>query len=345
MRARHWILVPALLMLIGNPLQARETVNISLFSWPGYAFWFIAQEKDLVPELDLNIRIIEDPYDSFALMSAGRLDVTSSTIEYGPIAADQDAPIEVVAYTNPSYGVDKIILAPGVDGPDDLIGESIAVMVGGLQQIMVGIWLEEHGIGIDEVEFSNLIMDDAIGAMVGGSVAAGQFWQPYAREVLEIYPDATVAASSSEDYWIETGLLADGMYMGSHFTAERPEVASKTMEAYFRAVAFWKENPEEGNRIIADALGFSVEDVEMIIGDDGETREGGIHVFDRDQAARFMGLMEGDPPLGLGHGQMLSHWELTSDWWQRFGLVDEVFSAEETINFGVMERMLEEWED
>ena len=65
-----------------------QTVKISLFSWPGYAFWFIAKEKNLGPELNLDIVIIEDPYESFAQMAAGKLDVTSSTVEYGPVAAD-----------------------------------------------------------------------------------------------------------------------------------------------------------------------------------------------------------------------------------------------------------------
>ncbi len=338
---RHFLmLLMAFVLLSMQNLHARETVRISLFSWPGYAFWFIAQDQDLVPELDLDIRIIEDPYDSFALMASDNLDVTSSTIEYGPIAADQGLPIEVVAYTNPSYGVDKIILAPGVSSVEEVVGERIAVMVGGLQQIMVGIWLEDNDINIDEVEFANLIMDDAIGAMVSGSVAAGQFWEPFAREVLDIFPNATVAATSSEDYWIETGLLGDGMYMRSGFIEDDPELAALTMDAYFKAVEFWKENPTEGNQIIADALSFSVEDVELIIGSDGNTREGGIHVFDRNEAARFFGLMPGEPPLGLSNGQMHEHWDLTSTWWERFGLIESIYSSDEGINFSVMENML-----
>ena len=65
---------------------ATDKVNISLFSWPGYGFWFIAKEKNLAPDLDMNITIIEDPYESFSLMSAGTLDVTSSTVEYSGTA-------------------------------------------------------------------------------------------------------------------------------------------------------------------------------------------------------------------------------------------------------------------
>ncbi|MGM0450705.1 MAG: ABC transporter substrate-binding protein [Pseudomonadota bacterium] len=339
-------IVPSLLtaLMIGvsaSTATAEERVDISLFSWPGYGFWFIAEEKDLAPELDLNITMIEDPYESFGMMSAGQLDVTSSTVEYGPIAAEEDVPVRLVSYTNPSYGVDKIILRPGYETAEDLKGESVAVLEGGLTQIFMAIWLEDNGVAFDEVEYRNLIMDDAVSAMIGGNVAAGEFWEPFGSQLLEIMDGAKVAATSSEDYWIETALLGDGMYMGEHFIEERPDVAARTMDAYFEAVAFWKENPEEGNRIIAEGLGFDVEDVEQVIGATGETKKGGIHIFSRDQAARFMGLMEGEPPLGLSNGQIHDHWKLTSTWWEKFGLISEVRDTDAGTEFSVMETMLE----
>ena len=52
-------------------------------------------------DYELDITIIEDTYESFAAMNAGKLEVTSSTVEYGPIAAEQNIPIKLVAYTNP----------------------------------------------------------------------------------------------------------------------------------------------------------------------------------------------------------------------------------------------------
>ena len=108
--------------VVEPPVTAKESVRVSLFSWPGYGFWFIAKEKNLVPELDLDIRIIEDPYESFGLMSAGQLDITSSTVEYGPIAVDKNVPIKLVTYTNPSFGTDKIILRPEIASPAELVG-------------------------------------------------------------------------------------------------------------------------------------------------------------------------------------------------------------------------------
>ena len=317
------LLACALTLLFSGGAQAVEKVRVSLFSWPGYGFWFIAKEKNLVPELALDIQIIEDPYQSFALLSAGQLDVASSTAEYGPIAHAQNVPIKFVAYTNPSYGTDKIILAPGIKGAKDLVGKQVAVMEGGLTQIYMGMWLERNGVGIDQVKFSNLIMDQAVGAMVGGAVAGGEFWEPFGSQVLATMPGATVAAESSDPSWSSTGLLGDGMYMGSAFLDKRPQAAVLAMRAYFAAVDWWRANPVEGNRIIAKAIGFSADDVARIIGADGKPLKGGIAIFDRTEAARFMGLAEGPLPLELRNGQIADHWRIVSEWWVRFGLIKQ----------------------
>ena len=300
----------------------KEKVKVSLFSWPGYGFWFIAKEKNLVPELELDIQIIEDPYESFGLMSAGQLDITSSTVEYGPIAVDKNVPIKLVTYTNPSYGTDKIILRPEINSAKDLVGKKIAVLEGGLTQIFMGIWLEENGVAIDQVQFVNVIMDEAVGAMLGSDVAAGEFWEPFGSKVLDSMPGAKVVAISSDEKWIKTALLGDGMYMTSKLLEERPKAAELAMEAYFAAVDWWKANPAEGNAIIAKAIQFELSDVEKVIGKDGSIYKGGIWVFSKEEAGRFMGLIPGDLPLGLSNGQIQEHWKTTNEWWIKFGQVD-----------------------
>lgn len=311
----------------------KNKVRVSLFSWPGYGFWFIAKEKNLAPTIDWDIQIIEDPYESFAQMSAGRLDVSSSTSEYGPIAADAKTGIKFVAYTNPSTGTDKIILAPGYEKASDLKGKSVAVLEGGLTQIFMAMWLEKNGAAFDSVKYLNLIMDDAVAAMVSGTVAAGEFWEPFGSQVLSSLKGSTVVASTREEEWLSTGLMGDAMYMSDAFLEKQPEVAAAAMKAYWDAVDWWRKNPEEGNAIIAKAIGFEVSDVEEVIGKGGEPLSSGIYVFGLPDAARFMGVLPGNPPLGLENGQMQKHWATTSEWWKKFGLCSEIHPIEAGVSF------------
>jgi len=319
----------------------KEKVKLSLFSWPGYAFWFVAKEKNLVPGLELDIAIIEDPYESFAQMTAGQLDVTSSTVEYGPIAADQGVPLKMVTYTNPSYGTDKIIFGPDVQTAADLKGKQVAVLEGGLTQIYMGIWLEENGVKFDEVKYTNVIMDDAVAAMVSGSVVAGEFWEPFGSKVLSTLPGSKVMATSKDPYFKKTALLGDGMYMSAKFLKERPEAAKLVMQAYFEAVKYWKENPKEANEIMAKGLGFSVADVELVLGKDGSATDGGIYPFDLAEAAKFMGVMDGDPPFGTNN-EITRHWDLTTEWWLKFGMVKKAYPMEAGIDLAPIKAVVSE---
>ena len=319
----------------------KEKVRISIFSWPGYGFWFLAKEKNLAPDLDLDIRIIEDPYESFALMKAGRLDATSSTIEYGPLAAESGHPAGIVTFANLSYGTDRIIVRPEVDQPADLKGEQVAVLEGGLSQIYMGIWLEQNGMKFDAVKYVNLIMDDAAAAMIGGNVAAGEFWEPFGSQVLKIVGDARVVAQSKEPFWLKTALLADTCYFHEDFIAERPEVAAKTLKALYDAIDYWSKNTEEANRIIAENLQFPVADVEAVIGTNGRFKEGGLYVYDLDQAARFMGVMDGEPPHGQSNGQIVDHFKLTNEWWKKFGLVEKTHDPSAGIDTSVIRKVVE----
>ena len=167
------------LWMAGPALSAKEEVRIAGLTWPGYGFWYIAKEKGLAPDLDISYQAIEDPFQTFSLATAGRLDVVSSTIEFAPIATAEGMPVKLVAYGNISYGTDKIVVAPGIESAGDLVGKKVAVLEGGLAQLYMAIWLEQNGVAYDQVEYVNLIMDDAASAMIGGDVAAAEFWDPF----------------------------------------------------------------------------------------------------------------------------------------------------------------------
>lgn len=316
------VLIAALAaVMLALPAAATEKVRISLFSWPGYGFWFVIKEKNLAPNLDLDIQIIEDPLQSFGMMTAGQLDVISSTSEFGPIAVEQDMPVRLIALANLSYGTDQIIVAKDINSPADVAGKKVAVMVGGLQQIMVGQWLQDGGVDPKNVEYVNVIMDDAAAAMTGGDIAAGELWEPYASQVLSGLDGARQATNSRDEKWLKTGLLADALYMNADFVRDHHAAAVELLGALYKAVDFWKSNPAEANQIIADGLKFQIADVEEVIGKDGSGTDAGLYPYTFLEAARFCGSAPGDPPFGQSNGGIFEHWKLVNKWWIRFELV------------------------
>jgi NitT/TauT family transport system substrate-binding protein len=297
--------------------SAAEPVNISGLTWPGYGFWFIAKEKGLAPDLDLSYQRIEDPNQSFNLLTAGQVDVVSSTIEFTPIGVENGMPLKLVA----SYGTDKIIAAPKIETAEDLKGKDVAVLEGGLAQIFMAMWLEKNSVDFQAVTYKNLIADDAMGAMVDGTVKAGEFWEPYATTLLTSLPGSKVLADSKDPYWTKQALIADAVFMNSDFIAKRHDVALKVMKALYDSIAWWKKNPGEGNEIIAKGMDMKLPDVELVLGKNGTGLDGGLYVYDFMETARFCGVAPGEPPFQQTNGQMKDHFALLNTWWKRFGLI------------------------
>lgn len=315
---------------------AAEKVRIAGFTYPAYGFWMLAQEKGLAPDLEIEYQAIEDPFQTFSLATTGQLDVVSNTIEFAPISAAENMPVSLVAYANISYGVDKIIMAPGFSKASDLVGKKVAVLEGGLTQLYVAIWLEQNGVGYDQVEYVNLIMDDAVAAMLGGDVAAAEFWEPFADQVLNSGQNVRLVAQSKEDFWLENALLADGVYMTNAFIETRRDVAVKTMKALYDAIEWWRENPTEGNQIIANALKIPVSDVELVLGKDGTGKDGGAYPYTFIEAAQFCGSAPGNPPFGQKNGQIEHLWRFTNEWWIKFGLMSKEIDPVEGINCSLL---------
>ena len=149
----------------------------------------------------------------------------------------------------------------------------------------------------DQVEYVNLIMDAAAWAMIGGDVAAAEFWDPFGPQVLESRPETRLAAQSREAFWLENALIADAVFMNSDFIEQRSEVAQKTLQA--------------------------LDDVVMVIGADGTGKDGGLYPYGFLEAARFCGAAPGEPPFGQSNGQIEDHWRMTNEWWIKFGQMSE----------------------
>jgi len=315
---------------------AAEQVRIAGLTWPGYGWWYIVKAKNLAPDLDISYQAIEDPFQSFALLSSGQAEIVSSTAEFGPIGASQNMPVRLAAYGNASHGTDKIILRPDIKEPAQLKGQKVGVMVGGLPQIMMGIYLEKNGLPFDSVEYVNVIMDQGAAAMISGTVAAAQLWEPFATQTLEAVKGARVVASTADQEWASDGLIADAHFVNAEWVAKKRETAIKAFKAMYDAIAWWKKNPTEGNKIIADGMKMSVADVELVIGKDGTGLDSGLYPYTFLEAARSCGAAPDDPPFGQKNGQLFEHFKLTNSWWVKFKLVKEMYDPSKAIDCSIL---------
>lgn len=326
----------ALLLGGGTSFASADTVNVGVcVSWPGYAMLEVARQKDLIPGHDLNITIFEDPLGGHAALAAGQLDVYGCTADYTPLTVDRGTDVVNVAFLNPSYGVDHVILSPGIE-PADLPGKKVAAPQAYIGQLLMGIWLDSVGITPDQVEWVNLNADEAVGPMMSDDLAAAYMYEPWISKVLEAKPGAKSIANTAEPEILKTGIFMDALYMNKNFIAEKRDVALDVLKARWEGLGYWNQHTAETNALLAEFLQWPAEDIGYVIGTDGKSFEGGIYMMDFDESARICGVLDGDGPFGMANGSMADSIALTNDWWIKLGLMENKVDAAAGIDCSLM---------
>ncbi|MFK7746576.1 MAG: ABC transporter substrate-binding protein [Roseobacter sp.] len=317
-----------------------DEINVGLcVSWPGYAMLQVAAENGLLPDHELNITIFEDPLGGHAALAAGQLDVYECTADYTPLIADRGTDVVNVAFTNPSYGVDHVILAPEIEA-NDVVGKKVAAPQAYIGHLLMGIWLDTIGVTPDQVEWVNLNADEAVGPMLSGDLAAGYMYEPWISKVLEASPGSKSAVDTGDADVLQTGIFMDAMYMNTNFIAENRDVALEILKARWDGVGHWNQNVEPTNAALAEFLQWPAEDIGFVIGTDGKSFEGGIYMFDFDESARICGVLEGDGPFGMTNGSMVASATLTNEWWVKLGLMDKTVDVSAAIDCSLMADLL-----
>ncbi|MEQ8931888.1 MAG: ABC transporter substrate-binding protein [Silicimonas sp.] len=340
-RVKTTAIAVATLTAASGGAMAAETINVGLcVSWPGYAMLEIAQQKGLAEGYEINSVIFDDPLGGHAALAAGQIDIYECTGDYTPLAIERGTGVVNVGFANPSYGVDHIILAPGVTA-ENIEGKSIGAPQAYIGQLQMGVWLDSIDVPFDSVEWVNLLADEAVGPMLSGDLAAAYLYEPWITKVMDNLPGSSSAVDTGEDWMLQTGIFTDVIYMNGDFIANRRDAALDMLKARYEAVGWWNENTEEGNQLMSEFLRWPLTDVESVIGTNGKYLEGGIYMYDFDESAQLCGAMEGEPPFGIGNGSIEKVITTINEYWVRIGLMTEVQDASKGVDCSLMEELVE----
>jgi NitT/TauT family transport system substrate-binding protein len=330
----------ALLVGGGAGAAAADTVNVGIcVSWPGYAMLKVAADNDLVGGHELNFTIFEDPLGGHAALAAGQIDVYGCTADYTPLIVDRGTDVVNVAFMNPSYGVDHVILAPDTTVAG-LPGNKVAAPQAYIGQLLMGLWLDSEGITPDQVEWVNLNADEAVGPMMSDDLSAAYMYEPWISKVLQAKPGAKSVVDTSDPDMLKTGIFMDALYMNTKFIAEKRDTALEVLKARWEGVGYWNANTEKVNKAMAEFLQWPAEDIGYVIGTNGKSLLGGIYMFDFDESARVCGVLDGDGPFGMANGSMVDTVALTNDWWIKLGLMENKVDPAAGIDCSLMADLL-----
>lgn len=221
---------------------------------------FVAENKGYFKEegIDLEIKKFGSGKASFLAMLKGE-GVDISAVADTPIVLEsfnrEDFYIIAGMYT--SYD-DKVIARKdkGINSIADLQGKKVGLTKGTNAQFLLDLLLIYNGISSSKVEVVDIKPMDLVTALENGDVDAISAWEPIPFEAEQVLQDKTIK------------FLNDGFYrktfyfaLKKDFVKNHPEALKRFLRAIYKANTFLKENEDESQTIVAEALNIDKEAV------------------------------------------------------------------------------------
>ncbi len=251
-----------LALSVGPSARAQEDVSVAIISFSPYAPWYIVKDKGLAKDINLDIKIIEGIAEKNAAITSGQVQCMNNTMDSMVLARAGDLPIKVVAFSNMSYGLDKMVVTQDIKSVEDFKGKKFGADYGFLNHMWMLLTLKRAGIGFDELTHVTVLPQESAAAFASGGLDIDVNYDPFAAQSLQL-PESYVFKSSLTDRTWERGLISDAIACNETWLKEKPAVAKELFRAWFEAINWWNENPDQGNDIVAKGLDWPLSDVRL----------------------------------------------------------------------------------
>ena len=336
--------------------RADEDVTIAIISFSPYAPWYIVQEKGFAEGINLDVKILEDITAKNAALTGGTVQCMLNTLDSVVVARASGIPIKVISIPAMSFGLDEMVVDQSITSVQDFPGKRFGADYAFLNHMWMLLTLKKAGIPFDALEHAIMLPQDSAAAFVSGGLDIDVNYIPFSTQSLTREGSHVLKTSFTDRTW-ERGLISESIACNEDWLAEKPEVATELMRAWFEAVNWWKENPAEGNDIIARGLDWPVEDVTL-------TQYGAV-MLNLDQNLGAFGLLGGKPvcaslpdgtpavpsePSNWGDllfngspdceaGYLAATWDLFANVYQEAEVVDDVAPASDGISSDILEAL------
>ena len=332
---------------------AEEDFTVTMLSVSVYGPWFIAKEKGMAKDVNIDVKIIEDITARNAGLISGTIQCMMTTMDSTVVTAAAGVPVKHVAVPLMSYGLDEMVVDGAIQSEADLAGKTYAADYGFLNHMWMLLTLKKNGIPLDGATHSIMLPQDATAAFSSGALDVDVNFIPFSTQSAQ-REGAHVLKSTFTDKTYERGLVSDSIACSNKWLEEKPDVAREVIRAWFEAVDWWKQNPEEGNAIIAAGLDWPEADVRL-------TQAGAV-MLNIDQNKGALGMGDGKPlcasipseapqpdgePSGWGAlvgsaadceaGYLPATWKLFNDIYSEAGVADATITPEDGIDPSIIE--------
>lgn len=240
------------------PKVPADTVKIAVSSWIGYAPLYVAAEKGFYEKngVKVELQTIQSVADRRTALAANRIQGFASTVDTHVMTAAAGIPIVQVLGLDDSYGGDGLVSKKEFKTLEDLKGKSVALHTGGgASYFWLQYLLAQKGMKMSDLNVQDMSAGDAGAAFVAGKVDAAVTWEPWLTRAKETTFGHVMISSDQTP-----GIIVDTLAFRKDFVETYPDAVKGIVKAWFDALDYWKQNPDDANAIMAKAMDQTVDE-------------------------------------------------------------------------------------
>lgn len=225
-------------------------LRIALIRWPPFEFLHLAQEKGYFADEGVEVRLIEFIAVSDTQRAFEHDKIDGGTFSLFQVLQNRDQlsrKMQVPLVIDFSDGADLLLARPEIADVRGLRGRRVGVTLSPLDIFFLTRALELHGMTLHDVSLVYVRTADMAEALRTGKVDAITAYPPNSTEV----ESAGIARSIFSSSRIP-GEIVDVLALDEEVIRERPDDVAGLIRAFYRAVRYAQEHPQEAWQIMAE---------------------------------------------------------------------------------------------
>ncbi len=234
-----------------------DQVKLGLQPWLGYGPLWVAEKKGFFTKHGVDVELTNFNWDQdmLAALASGNLDVIAGATNGVITSYNKGVDQKGFMIMDLAFEADAIIAGKDINSIKDLKGKKIAFETGSTSDLLLNYALRANGMTIDDIEHVPMGASEAGLALVAGRVDVAVSYEPYISAALGRSDKNKVLYTAAE----KPGLISDLLTAKSDWIVNNPEAVKGLILAWNDAVNFIRENPEEGQGMIAKAVGSKMD--------------------------------------------------------------------------------------
>lgn len=232
--------------LLNGPLLSGcgkgTTVKVPVAGWPGYEYFYLAQEKQLGRPEQLTIEALEftDPQEITEAYAQGKLDIAQiTTVEAVNLCArvPERCPV-VVLILNESRGGDMVVVRPEIGSLAGLRNKRVGVSPSSLGPFVLSRALAREGMDLADVRVVAIPLSAAAPRLASGEIDGVALYPPFSDDLIQ--RGLAVQVFNSTEI---PGEIFDVLVVAPSFYSQNPALLGRLLRVWQAAHDLARRDP------------------------------------------------------------------------------------------------------